>query len=117
MNKQNIILQEGEYRILEMQDLSYDIGHLKGDCFCPDVNPDVPTKALRIAEEGFERKVSEEGVYGYILEKWNPAVGCGWEDIDSCWGFVGDFKTENHYIVHEFIEYINNNKQKEKENG
>ena len=41
-------------------------------------------------------------MYGYVLERWNPEIGEGWEPVDSCFGFVGRYSLENdHYIVEE----------------
>lgn len=36
---------------------------LKGDCFNPDVNPDVDKKAMKREERAFERMVRKEGVH------------------------------------------------------
>ena len=106
------------FRILEVADEAYSLEELKGDCYNPDVNPDIPDLAEQ--ERKFERTVSDEGVFGYILERWNPAPGIGFEHVDSCWGFVGmyDPKIEfnNHYIVAEMLESITRFETKETEN-
>jgi hypothetical protein len=69
------------------------------------VNSDIPREQLEKELEEFRDLVDREGVYGYILQKWNPAIGKGWEHIDSCWGFVGQYTeldaTFNHYIIEE----------------
>jgi len=55
-------------------------------------------------------------VYGFLVEEWNPEVGCGWETVDSCGGFYGSDMKENgildyipeelHHLVDEVeIEY------------
>jgi hypothetical protein len=79
--------------------------NLKGDCFNPKVNTDIPEEVLKNGEREFEELVNQEGVFGYVLERWNPKPGIGWEHIDSCWGFVGQYSESderfNHYTVEE----------------
>lgn len=100
------IYQETKFRIVEIADHTYTLEDLKGDCFCPDTNTEIDVEELKKQERDFEVKVEREGVYGYSLEVWNPEVGHGWEHVDSCFGFIGqyDSKTNDHYIVDEFIE-------------
>ena len=105
MNNETIYAYKN-YRILEIYDEDYRLSNLKGDAFNPNVNPDIDKDALRELELRFEARVLAEGVHCYILEKWNPEVGCGWEFIDSCCGFVGKHADENHYIVDEFKNRI-----------
>lgn len=97
------IYQENNYRITEVEDLSCNIEDLKGDCYNAEVNKDICPDILKKEELAFEKKVYDEGVFGYCLEKWNPEVDQGWTHIDSCYGFVGyyDEKENNHYIVDE----------------
>ncbi len=97
------------YRIIEKQDLNFDIEDLKGDCFDYEMSGYTGTREeLKQEEKDFDDLVSREGVYGYILECWNPKSNHGWEHVDSCWGFVGQYtpgdKTFDHYIVAEMIE-------------
>lgn len=77
-------------RIVRVPDRYYVMEWLKGDCFNPEVNDDIPVEKLRQEEREFERRVEVEGVWGYLVQKWNPEVGIGWETIDSIWGFVGE---------------------------
>ena len=100
------IYQLGNFRIQELKDADYCFDDLKGDMYDPSLYTDFDKEVLREEERAFERLVEQEGVYGYILERWNPDVGCGWEEIDACWGFVGCHATQGHYIVEEFIEQI-----------
>ena len=101
------VYQLRDYRIIETRDFDYDMINLKGDCFCPAYHPDIDPVALEKQERDFEQRVYAEGVYGYTLEKWNPAVGQGWQDVESCWGFVGRHTESNkHYIVEEFSNLI-----------
>lgn len=94
-----------KYRILEYVDVDFDLENLKGDCFNPKANPNQDADTLKNEETQFETLVENEGVFGYVLERWNPAPGTGWEHLDSCWGFVGSYNPEstntNHYIVEE----------------
>lgn len=102
-----VIKQWKVYRIVEREDLCYDIDDLKGDCYNAEVNTDIPPLTLARQEKEFEYRVHAHGVYGYVLEKWNPEVGMGWQELDYCWGFVGSFNEKenefNHDIIEEFI--------------
>jgi len=93
------------YRIIEIQDECPIYKELEGDCFDPEVNKDISPELLLKEKYEFRDKIDNEGVYGYELQKWNPQVGIGWEHVESCWGFVGTHKSENHYAVSEF-EFI-----------
>lgn len=76
-------------RIRVEPDECADMDSLKGDCFNPRVNPDVPRGRLEREEKAFEEKVEREGVWGFIAEYFDPRTET-WEHADSCWGFVGD---------------------------
>lgn len=93
------------YRIVEREDLYFCMKDLKGDTFNPVHNHDIDPDKLRDEELLFEAEVYREGVYGYVLERWNPEYNKGWEHADSCWGFVGAYDPKsdryNHYIVDE----------------
>jgi hypothetical protein len=97
-----------KYRIIELFDEAYNLENLKGDCFNPEVNTDIDAELLAKDERRFEQRVHNEGVFGYVLEKWNPEAGKGYEHIDSCWGFVGQYEAGaedyEHYIVKELIQ-------------
>ena len=117
--KPRIIFTKGIYRIVEIQDLYMTLEDLKGDCFNPEVNSDIDPEALKRDERRFERRVEEEGVYGYALEFWNPDIDQGWTCLDSCFGFVGQY-VENaegydHCIVREFKERIEDGPKKIRE--
>jgi hypothetical protein len=95
------------YRIIEVLDLDADLANLKGDCYEPKLHPDIDPEELKRQEAEFEDLVGREGVFGYVLERWNPKPGGGYEHIDSCFGFVGQYAPSdrsglfNHYIVDE----------------
>jgi hypothetical protein len=101
-----IIIKIDECRILEIADNSWTWEELKGDCFDFKTNPDMEPEELSREEKEFELKVLSEGVYGYVLQKWNPEIGCGWETKDSCFGLVGTHEENGHDIVDEFITQI-----------
>lgn len=109
--RKNVIVEfkdgKNSFRIVEIEDISYNLDDLKGDSFNPKHNPEIDPDELKRQEKSFEKEVNEDGVFGYVLEQWNPSVGVGWENKDSCWGFVGryDEKTNNHYIVEEFRNF------------
>ena len=104
-NQIRIIMEKGSYRILEVEDTDYTMDDLKGDMFKPESNTEIAEEQLRKEESDFEELVDSEGVYGYVLEKWNPDIGKGWTHVDSCWGFFGLYRPNtdefNHYIVEE----------------
>lgn len=98
------------YRVVEKPDSDFDYDNLAGDCFNPKVNPEIPIEQLKEEEQHFKDLIEREGVFGYVLERWNPEPNCGWEHVDSCWGFVGQYTptedTFNHYIVDELKSQI-----------
>ena len=98
-----IIFQNDKFRITEVLDHNYTYSDLKGDIYDPELNPDICPEELKEQELEFEKKVETEGVFGYELEK---IVMGGWEHIDSCYGFVGDHETNDHYIVDEYKTQI-----------
>lgn len=109
-NIDTVIFESKEYRILECLDEDVDIENLKGDCFNPRANPDTDLDALAAEELLFEQRVADEGVFGYVLERWDGGIGKGWEQVDSCWGFLGRHAIGNrHYIVDEFERHISLN--------
>lgn len=102
-----VLFKKGPYRVVEVMDEVYRLRDLKGDCFDPKVNSDLDADELRRQELAFEKKIDNEGVFGYVLECWDPRVGAGWETLDSCWGFVGAYsETNKHYIVDELKAQI-----------
>ena len=102
--------EDQKFRIVEHEDQDVIMEDLKGDCFNPKHNPDVDPEKLKEEEKHFENLVNREGVFGYVLEQWNPEPGKGYEHLDSCWGFVGQFneseETFNHYIIEEMKNQI-----------
>jgi hypothetical protein len=95
-----IIFKQGNYRIVEHQDTITNIEDLAGDAFNTELELD-----------GFKQYVFYNGVFGYALERWNPSIDMGWEFVDSCFGFVGEYDEHieefNHYIIEEFKTFIN----------
>jgi len=100
-----IIYTEKDFRIVEIYNEFYSLDDLKGDCFDPKVNDDLDFEQLKREEIIFEKLVYNEGVFGYVLEKWNSEIDHGWEHLHSCWGFIGEYDANNekfnHYIVDE----------------
>jgi hypothetical protein len=99
-----IIFESGPYRIVEIPDHNVDFDNLCGDSFNPKVNPYTDPAELKRQLAEFTDLVNREGVYGYVLEKWNPEIGKGYEHIDSSWGFVGQYS--ERYIVEELKTQI-----------
>jgi len=80
-----VLFQQGNYRITEEKD---DYLSVKDYYFDP--------RDEAIAEQ--------HGVFMYTLEQWNPAVGIGWEHVDSCGGFIGQYNPNEEYFNHYIIE-------------
>jgi hypothetical protein len=99
-----IIYKSDAYRIVEHES-DFNMEDLMGDCFNPKVNPEIDLKELERQKQEFIDLVNNEGVYGYVLERWDSAVNKGWTEVDSCWGFVGQYSPHeerfNHYIIDE----------------
>lgn len=99
-----------QYRIVELVDQYVSMDDLKGDIFNRDVNPDIPEDRMAREEKEFEQEVEMNGVFGYVLERWNPNPGMGYQHMDSCWGFIGQYDATdekyNHYIVREVKSQI-----------
>jgi hypothetical protein len=112
MKNQNVIFVSPtqEYRIVELPDLDWSFEDLCGDFYNPEVNPDIDESELIDQLEAFTKRVETEGVFGYVLEKWNPKPNCGWERVDSCWGFIGSYnhgsEENNHYVIDEMKSQI-----------
>lgn len=108
--KHRLIYEQGPYRIIEIPDEMSIMDDLKGDSFNPKIVTDIEPDVLKRDELRFERNVENDGVWGYILEKWNPEIGIGWSQVDACFGFVGQYveKAESyeHYIVEEMKQTI-----------
>ena len=104
------IYETDNFRISERLDLNYDLDSLLGDTYTPELHPELDAKTILEERREFIEAVNNEGVYGYILERWNPMPGKGWEHVDCCWGFVGQYQSynpdRNHYIVEEYKSKI-----------
>lgn len=92
------------YRIVEKADPNYDLADLKGDSYSIEANPDLSPEQIKKEEREFEALVETEGVYGYILERWNATPGVGYEVLDSCWGFVGKYDENDEKFNHDIVE-------------
>lgn len=99
--------EDNKHRIIEIPDNVCSMDDLKGDTFNRSCNPDIPEEQMRKQEKDFEELIEREGVFGYVLERWNPEPDKGWEHVDSCWGFIGQYSPNdksdlfNHYIIEE----------------
>lgn len=94
-----------QYRITEYEDNYSTLEEMMGDTYDPLVNVDISPELLEKQKQNFIKLIDDNGVFGYVLEKWNPAAGAGYETVDSCFGFIGryDETDENfkHYIIEE----------------
>jgi hypothetical protein len=76
------------------EDTSSTMDDLKGETFCPKVNPGIHPDRLKHEEQCFERRVEQDGVSGLVGKYWD---GRRWVIADSCWGFVGDDWKDSGY--------------------
>lgn len=77
---------DDEIVIEQVADSHFDMENLKGDCYNPEVNHDIPKDRLAREEAAFEARVEAEGVWGivgYVKD------GNNLDMVDSCFGFVG----------------------------
>lgn len=102
----NILHVQGNFRIVEQYDEFTTCDELKGDCYNQVVNHDICPIVLLKQEKEFERDCDNKGIFGYVLEYWNGEFDQGWTHKMSCFGFVGSYENENHYIVDEFKSLI-----------
>lgn len=107
------------YRIIENHHLDYLIDDLLGDSYDSEVNTDIDPKKLEIEKNAYLKFIEDQGVFGYKLEIWNPEPDQGWEYVNSCWGFVGQYDPTtpifDHYIIEEMknkIKKLSNKKVK-----
>lgn len=99
-----VVYEQGPYRILELPYTDFDIEDLKGDAYNPKCHPDMDPKTIAQEERDFEDSVNREGVFGYVLELWNPELGKGWTHVDSCFGFVGQYTPGEEIFNHDIVE-------------
>jgi hypothetical protein len=85
----------GLVRLRIAPDESADLADLKGDCFDPSANPNIPPTRLKAEERALEERVERDGVWGLISEyrpnpDSNPDNRNSWHCADNCWGFGCD---------------------------
>lgn len=109
-----VIYQKLNYRIVEVLDERTTFEDLIGEGYCPIANPDIDKDALDSDLRKFKRRWENESVYGYVVEQWDPEIDGGWTCVESCFGFLGQYKKDaeghDHYIVQEFKELIDSQK-------
>lgn len=86
---------EGRVRIRVVPDDTASFDDLCGDTYNPTAHPDIPPARIAREREEFRRMVDSGGVWGIIGEFWN---GDRWQQVDSCYGFVGDDWRESGYL-------------------
>lgn len=91
---------DDKVRLLRVEDTDYSLADLKGDCFSPRVNSDIPAERLAAEEREFEERVSRLGVHGLLGTYKSPPGEFGdWLLADSCYGFVGEDYLGSGYEV------------------
>lgn len=76
------------FRVVMVPDESYNIKDLMGDCYNPEVNPEIEVTTLKRQERAFKARVNREGVWA-ILVQCRALPSLEWVDVESIWGFVG----------------------------
>ncbi len=92
------------YRIVETEDFFYNIDDLKGDMYKMESGFPGTAEELRAEELAFEENVKSNGVFGYVLEKWNPEPNTGYEHVDSCHGFIGQYDSSCAEYAHDIVD-------------
>ena len=87
---------QGLVRLRVVPDECSDMDNLKGDCFNPKVNADIPASRLEREERAFEDRVDRLGVWGIVGEYFD---GEEWQHADSVWGFVGEDWQDSGYDI------------------
>lgn len=104
-----VILQHLDRRLIKIQDTrnyyAIDLDFILGDTFNPKVNPEIPPEKLKAEEEAYIKKIHDEGIWGYQIQRWYPEVDKGWIEIDSIWGFVGNDFEGSGYDT-EFKDWV-----------
>lgn len=106
MNRLIFESNDGRFRITEHVDQNADFEDLCGDTYNPDCHPEIPREQILKELADFTDLVNREGVYGYVLERWNPEPGKGWEHVDSCWGFVGQYSESEDVFNHDIVDEL-----------
>jgi hypothetical protein len=79
--------KRGNERLRLVPDETCSLEDLKGNCFNPKANPDIPASRLQRDRKEFIEKVNREGVWRIIGEYFD---GEKWRHADSFFGFVGE---------------------------
>lgn len=118
MKNERIVFEtdDKKFKIIEVLDEDVDLENLKGDMFnlnhSAEMQPGKSHDEIKREEREFEDMVNREGVYGYVLLMWDPTPGAGYQHIDSCFGFIGQYSPGDksgifdHYIVEELKSQI-----------
>jgi len=83
----------GLFRIRAEADTHASFADLCGDCYTPELHPEIDPALIAKQKKAFRSKVAREGVWGFIVEvrrsrdsEWDD---CGPTSVDSIWGNVG----------------------------
>jgi hypothetical protein len=79
----------GLFRIVLVDDETYNFNDLCGDMFNPEAHPDIDPTVLARQKRAYRARVTREGVYGAVMQVRNTPTG-EWVDIESIWGNVGE---------------------------
>lgn len=84
-----IIWQKADYRIKLMDGSMMILDYISSDDFnyqyTHEANPDTPPDELIKLKRAHVKQLIDTGLYGVILEKWNPEIDKGWEHVDGIW--------------------------------
>lgn len=82
---------DGLVRVRVEPDEMSSLEDMEGDCFNPEVNPEINSNVLKREQKLFRGQIEQDGIWGYIVEVF---VNGGWYHLDSCWGFTADYVRE-----------------------
>ena len=88
-NSGQVIWRKADHRIKLIDDSWNILDYLNSDYFnyqyTHEANPETSSAALIELKREHIDRITDTGLYGVVLEKWNPEVDKGWEQVDSIW--------------------------------
>lgn len=88
-NSGQVIWRKADHRIKLIDDSWNILDYLNSDDFnyqyTHEANPETSSATLIELKREHIDRITNTGLYGIVLEKWNPEVDKGWEQVDSIW--------------------------------
>lgn len=95
------------YRIVEIRNDEITLEEAKKECIDYDAEgiDSMSPKEWRAYEIAFKKRFKELGVFAFVVEKWNPTPGEGYQDIDESNWLIGDH-THHADFIRDLKQYI-----------